>query len=461
MTGVVNRSPERRSAALIAGIAVAVAMVLGGGGSPAPPQELAAQIAVAALFCLWLILWPVVPRDRLRPTFALCGLITVIPVIQLVPLPPTIWQVLPGRALERQALDLIGAGHTWRPLSMSPARTLGSLLALVPPAIMLVLTGTLGQRGRNVVIGTVAGVALLTILVGALQAAGGPASPFRLYVADTGHLNGFQANHNSAADILLIGMVAYAVVAREWIERAPARRAGAIGKMIVFAGVALFSLAVFLTASRAGTALLPVAWSAVLAVNRPSWLLSSQRLPWRGLVIAALLIAVSLSLALYLLRGNEVVAAVLRRYDFGAELRPQIWTDSVQAARTYFPVGAGMGAFIPAYLAAERIDVVGMTLPNRAHNDFVELFVEAGAPGFVVLAIIIAVLGRLGWRQFRNPWASIRRQAYFAAATFTIIALHSQVDYPLRSISLACIAAASAGLLVPVARGPRGTDVQV
>jgi len=234
----------------------------------------------------------------------------------------------------------------------------------------------------------------------------------------------------------------------DWFEHHGNRAATRHCAMVVLIGVVFLSLGVFLTASRAGTGLLPVAWLAIYAATRPLW-----RVTLRQALRVAVAVALLAALGLYLLRGNAVMSGILARYDFTQEMRPQIWADALFVARTYFPVGVGMGAFIPAFIAGERLESVDATVPNRAHNDYLELAIEAGVIGFVVLAILAAIVARLAWRQLHDPSARTRRQAIFAVGALTIVALHSQVDYPLRSISLACIAAASAGLLVPVARG--------
>jgi O-antigen ligase len=435
-------------------LAIACAMILGGGGTPAPLAEMAVQLVLAALFCVWLVWFPGVPRRQLRTALALAGLLLVVPLLQLIPLPPALWQALPGRDLERSALDLVGAADSWQPLSMAPARTFGSLLALLPPAIVLVLTGSAREGGRSLIVGMIAGVSLLAIMVGVGQAAGGENNPLRFYVVDAGYLNGFQANHNSSADVLLIGMIASAVTVQELRGRRKMLLSDRLAAILVLTVAAVLSLGVVLTASRAGTALLPVAWVTVFCATRGLWPISRQGLTFG---IGGLFLA--LGTAAFLLRDNSVLRAVVSRYDFTGELRPQIWADSLYAARTYFPVGAGLGAFIPVFLAAERLEAVDMTVPNRAHNDYLELVIEAGVLGLLVLAVLATMLARLALAQLRDQSPTIRRQAIFALGTFTIVALHSQVDYPLRSMSLACIAAAAAGLLVPVARGLRGANV--
>ncbi len=130
--------------------------------------------------------------------------------LQLVPLPPQIWTALPGRETQRAALQLVDAGTSWQPLSTSPSRTLASLLSLGPPLLVFAMAGAMDARQRRWLIATVAAMALLSALFGALQLAGGP-NAVRLYAASNPMVvTGFQANRNAEVDLLLIGLLALA-----------------------------------------------------------------------------------------------------------------------------------------------------------------------------------------------------------------------------------------------------------
>lgn len=435
---------------LIAALLIAVAMIAGGGGSPAPLAELAVQLAAAALLLAWCFHGRGAAFPVSAQAWALVVLLLVIPLIQLAPLPPALWHRLPGREHELAALTLVGSGESWRPWSMAPARTLASLLALAVPAIVILMVAALDRTGRAFVVAMVAAIAGLALLVGAAQAAGGQSNAFRFYVPDVGYLNGFQANHNSAADVFLIGMVAAVATIRELATRK--LRDVRTRALLAAAGgcVGLFSLGVVLTASRAGTALLPVAWLGVLVLLKP-WLKVSRR----GAMAAGVVVLLGAAAAL---TTNGVIQRVLARYDFEGEFRPQLWKDALFAVWQYAPVGSGLGSFVPVFIGAERLEVVDATLPNRAHNDYLELATEAGAIGVVIVAVIAALLSRQFLRAVREPSERERMQAVFAGVTLAIIALHSAVDYPLRSLSLASIAAVAAGVLMPSA-GRRGREI--
>jgi len=177
-------------------ILIATALIMGGGGSPAPLPEMAVQLGALALAVIWVLISPRTWPDAAPHAWLLAGLLFVMPVIQLIPLPPALWQSLPGRELETEALALVGAADSWRPWSLAPSRTLASLLAVIPPAIVLVMTASLDRWGRAMAVAMVAGIALLTMVVGAGQMSGGDGNALRFYVPEPSYLAGFQANHN-------------------------------------------------------------------------------------------------------------------------------------------------------------------------------------------------------------------------------------------------------------------------
>lgn len=435
--------PDDRAAWLAAGT-LSLGLVLGGGGSPAPLAEAALQVATAVLVFAWFAAYggarPAIPRAAL----AIAALLILLPLVQLVPLPPFVWQVLPGRALEAEALGLVGRSNEWRALSLDAPRTLAALLAVLPAAAMLVMTSTLDLAGRRRVVAVLALAALATMVLGAAQVSQGADSPLRFYGPGAAFLEGFQANHNSTADVLLIGLVAgIAAVRTSALARGglPNRRAAVLSLAAIVTLV--LGLGVFLTASRMGAALLPAALIAAVLLLRP-WLPLNRR----TLAGAVAVLVSAAALGGVLLARSDAVGRVADRYTLSGELRPNLWRDSLYAARSHFPAGVGMGNFVPALLAGERLEVVRPSVPNRAHNDYLELLVEAGLLGLAALGAIGAILAREGVRALRQRNAEARAAAIVGTAALTILALHSLVDYPLRSMSIAMAAAACAGLIL-------------
>lgn len=428
----------------LAALALAAAIVLGGGGSPAPLAEAALQVVIGAIALAWFLsldrpFTQAVPR-RAR---VVAVLLVIIPALQLVPLPPALWQALPGRALAAEALGLVGRADSWRSWSLAPDRTLASLLATLPAAAMVLMAAALDQTGRLRLLLVAAGGALLTLLVGAAQLSGGPGSPFRFYESGSYFLDGFQANHNSTADVLLIGLVAACAAVRELARsgRLPDRRGVVLG---LAGGLALvLALGVVLTSSRAGIALLPVALGAALLLLRP-WLPFTARTMAAGsAVMAALSFAAVLAIP-----HNDALARVVARFGIAPDIRPELWRDSLFTARQLFPFGAGMGDFVPAMLANERLTAVRELVPNRAHNEVLELAVEAGIFGLAAWAAIAAIVVTAVLGALRRPQGGASGLAIAGGSGLLILALHSQVDYPFRSMALAVLAAACTGMLL-------------
>lgn len=429
---------------LLAALLVALAMVFGGGGSTAPLSELTLEAMATAVLVAWLWLdRPTSPSLAPRSLWTIVAILVAVPLVQLVPLPPALWHSLPGRETERDALALIGQADSWQPWTVAPSRTFAALLSLGPCVLVMVM---------------VAAVGVLAVLVGAAQLSGGEDGAFRFYGARSGSLEGFQANRNHAADVLLIAMVAFAAATREWHERwrhkirGPNLTSPALSAVVlIFATVS--SIAVIFTTSRAGMAMLPIAWLGVLLMIRP-WL----RVTRRALVVLAVSATVAVVLGALIVQHNHVIARIAARFTLDQEFRPRIWEDSLYAARAYFPFGSGMGTFVPVFQAIERLENIDVFLTNRAHNDVLELAIEGGAPGIAALLAISAIIvGQAAValrRTAMSPATGSLPQVIFALVTLTVIALHSQVDYPLRSMSLQCLAGLAIGLLMARADSP-------
>ena len=102
---------------------IVIACLFGGGGVAYGLANLVVQLA--AIFLLALngnTVWQVFRRSPSLlavPLFASLAL----PLLQLVPLPPSVWTELPGRGLMTEALATVGP-QGWRPATVSTAPTI-------------------------------------------------------------------------------------------------------------------------------------------------------------------------------------------------------------------------------------------------------------------------------------------------------------------------------------------------
>jgi O-antigen ligase len=406
--------------------------------------ELVVELAALVAVVLWAWL---ARRDRGyphpetdRPLLILAALFVAIPLIQLVPLPPAIWHALPGRETERQALALVGAENAWMPISVSPTRTFASLLSLIPPVAMLYFVSRLTVRERSKLLGLLAALALLSVVVGAIQLASGNGNWLRFYeTTNYGFATGFQAYRNAEADLLIVSsmaLAAWAVSSRRVMQSNQAR-------LTVILLIVVIWLAVVMTGSRSGVGMILIAFVTCLIFVMRRGRLSGRRIPIAAAAALSLLVVAGV-----VLQENVRVERTIARFDDLQDTRPRIWADTWYAIGQHWPVGSGMGTFRPVFDAAERLEFVRPTYANRAHNDYLEYLLEAGLAGalFVVAAIVFAVYRIVGMLR-RDESGKVRAQALVVAGSLLALVLHSLVDYPMRSQSLGVVAGLLGGLL--------------
>lgn len=420
-----------------------LAMVLGGGGSPSARPEVVVQLGFSAALALWFV-WAARDGEMMRPVprtvAALAVLILAVPMLQLVPLPSGVWQMIAGRDLQAETLRAIGEGGGWHSLSIAPHATLASLLAIVPVSGMMLAATQLDRRDRNAVLATIVLVSLAGVGLGVLQMAGGPAE-FRLYEkAHRGWLVAFHANRNAAADVFLIGSLAMGA----WmLERA--RRYGPSPTGLGVYGVvqALFLAALVMTGSRTGIALSLVVVGIQIAMFRSAGfgIRGTRAFGWLAAVLAVL------AASLAWLTSRTRVSQVAERFEATGDFRTELWTDTIAAIGQFFPFGSGVGTFAEAFLPSERLGVIDDLIPNRAHNDYLEFVLEAGILAPLVLIAGLVCLSGLVRSAYTTAGRALYPQLLFALGVLLVIALHSIVDYPLRNMAIAVLTGSALGLI--------------
>ena len=382
------------------------------------------------------------PPANARLGLAFIGLVAVFLAAQMLPLPPAIWASLPGRGPVAGDLRLAGVGAVWRPISLTPELTWRSLLALLPPTALFVATADLDVSGRRRLAAVILLFALTSVLLAALQLAGGPYSPLRFYSitnADSGV--GFFANRNHLASLLVVSMPLAAALAVDWgmegRRGSPLRVAASLGVyllLIVGVGVSL---------SRAGMLLLAPAILASLAIAL------AARGAYRQRPAALLLVGASV-MGLFLVGAFSLAAVAQRFHAEGAtDIRFQAAPVIYNTAARYAPLGAGVGAFEPAYRAAEPMALVAPNYLNHAHNDYLELWLEAGAGGALGVLMFAAWWAWASFQAWTGAWGRRTESLLPAAASASVglLLVHSLVDYPLRTLALSAVLAFCCGVL--------------
>lgn len=363
-------------------------------------------------------------------------------LLTLIPIPANAWAALPHRDWVSHGFQLIGAPLPWLGVSLNPDGSLRTLLAFIPPLAMFLSTLAASAQGRRDAVIVLAGVAIISVLLGVAQIATGFQSRFYLYtITSRGGAVGFFANRNHLATLCLMTLPFMAALAAASSRGSP--KAARVGQRVIAWGVLGFlTLGAGVVQSLAGWLLLPPTLLGCLLVYQHG---RHARLVSRAAPVAAVVAVAAILVALFApLSPSDL------NYTFG-EARPDqrrvIMATTIVAGSDYFPVGSGFGSFRRLYPQYENPRESTSTFVNHAHDDYLELFLEGGVVGLALLAAFLV------WFvvQARDLWylGTPGRRPLGRAATVSLCVLlgHSFVDYPFRTAAIAAVAAFACGLV--------------
>ncbi len=373
------------------------------------------------------------PRSRwraLRVPLAMAGLVTGLTAIHLIPLPPMLWQVLPGHEPVRALDALVGAGPVWRPLSLVPSTTLNALFALSVPLASLVLAAGLDRHDHVRLFRLLLALAAISAMVGLLQATG---LRFNLYVPTGGdrgiEATGLFANKNHQAVLLAAMLPMLAIFARIARDARPARKI----IDIMTAGAALVVVILLIvTGSRAGLVLGGVSLLVTLfyGLARIDYLarIDPRRAFALKLVIGLAAAAVAAVATTLTSRG----LAFTRMANATADLRPRLWESILPIVPQYMPWGSGIGSYVDVYRAHEPVALLRDTYSNHAHNEYLEVALTAGIPGILLIVVAGVLFARAAWKN-RHGTDIPALLARLGTTILLLLAAASVTDYPLRT----------------------------
>ncbi len=420
---------------------IAVTFLLGG-GSRADIQSLVILRPLAVIVCgvgLWSLSWDHVRTHRFL--FAMAGGIYLFVALHLIPMPPALWGLLPGREIVAEIDRVAELGVVWRPISMVPAATWNALFALFVPLAVLILGVQLSRDQLFQLLPVILALGLLSGFWGLLQAIGPADGPLYLYrITNHGAAVGLFSNRNHQAILLACLFPMLAVFASAGVQSGDGAKFK--GGIALAAGAVLVPL-LLVTGSRAGLAAGVLGLLSVLVLYRkPIITVAKKRktatFDARVLIGAAAVFGLG---AMTVLMARAEAFLRLAAPDQTEELRFQIWGPITDMAWKYFPIGSGVGSFVEVYQIDEPNGMLGLSYVNHAHNDWLELFMTAGLPGLVILgiAIVAYVRAAMSLVQAKRETSRGILFAKLGAVIVTILALGSIADYPLRVPSLSAV----------------------
>lgn len=348
--------------------------------------------------------------------------------LQLIPLPPNIWTELGPRGQIADGYRALGLPLPMQSVSLDPYESLSSLLGVIPPlAIFCAMVRLKAYRARWMALALVCGT-LAAILLGALQVTSqAQQSPWYLY-RDTnrGSAVGFFANANHMATLLVITIPFLAAIGAAARTGNRQRHLAVVALCAGMGLVVLVGLALNRSLAGYGIALPVLAASALIVLPRDS--------RWRIWVVAlAALLVIAAVAALQTVPiggtkfGEDATTSV--------QSRAEILTRSSRAISEFMPFGSGLGTFREVYHLFEQPSEVTTTYVVHAHNDYVELALEMGVGGVIVLMLFLA----WWWASARRAWSTANVGPFGLAATIASasVLVHSLVDFPLRTAAIA------------------------
>jgi O-antigen ligase len=373
--------------------------------------------------------------------------------LQTVPLPAATWTHLGGRATVAEGFRALGRAAPPEPLSLSPAATLNSLLGLIPPlAIICAMVRLKAYRAKWLTVALIAGT-LAGIALGALQVASGNPQDSALYLYEDTNWSkavGFFANADHMATLLVITIpflaALVAAAKSSGIQRLSAIVAIAAGTgVLVLVGLAL-------NGSLAGYGLaLPVIVASALLIVPPG-----NRLRLWIVALAALLMIGSVAALESTAIGSSAIGT---HATSSAQSRRDIAATTGRAVRDFMPFGSGLGSFRGVYALYEQPEQVTDVYVVHAHDDYLEIALELGLAGVVLILLFLAWWAAAVWRVWRTAEAGPFARA--AAIASAAVLIHSIVDFPLRTAAIAACFGMCAALVADSRAAPPKEKAQL
>ncbi len=342
--------------------------------------------------------------------------------------------------------DLARAGVTL--FSHSTAAEM-AIWATLPAVSMLLASSLAGARGRSFLLatGVAIGIAETFVAVTQLSAKGFGWVRFT-WPGDVNVYLATFANRNHLASMLAALLpICFIHAARPALVDRGEDRAAALLPRVMWAsaGLILFT-GIVASQSRSGLAL------ALLGIGACSTLMLSPRMRLNALVA---LIAVGGAWLVF--GGSELLGKTATRITdpLSTDSRLTYLSNSVDLASEFGIGGIGLGNFQRLYGLHMGEDGLAPTAVNHVHNDWAELVLETGWIGALALLLSTWIFVRRGLQlrhefRARPTWTdavamdsrgatraqSMRLAAWIGAA---LIAVHSLVDFPLRTSAVGCV----------------------
>lgn len=195
-------------------------------------------------------------------------------------------------------------------------------------------------------------------------------------------------------------------------------------KISIWAALSCLTLGFMLTGSRAALVGLFIVMIALV--------ITKKHLLKPALVILCLIEAISIFLFLFkeniAYNTTQRIFSVIAYNESALSTRPLIWQKTIELIAEHPLIGTGLASFAPRYQAVQ--------LPNEssagqmAHNEVLQIALELGLPGLVLLLGVFMVGMQLA---LKSQNTSIHSKNPYILASLALVGFFALVDYPLHT----------------------------
>jgi O-antigen ligase len=391
------------------------------------------------------------------------------PILQLIPIPESLWRVLPGHAAYAPVLERFAAtdgSNVWRAISVIPSATEYGLLALLPPLACLLAVMRLRPSDCARLLLVLMVCAGAESLLGLLQVAPGGGGALYFGNEEPGQYVaiGTFVNRNHLAAMLamslpvIVGLLVYSL--RPGLRRRQ-RTLKAVAseeiaqRVLLFASAVLILLCLLFTRSRAGIAsgLVALMCSGIVLVRARAASVGTRRTRFASYVVLAL-VGVSIALALAIGIGPILRGLQPDQLRGSADFRWSIYAATAGAAIEFLPFGSGLSTFAGVFPRFQVGDFGGLI--DYAHNDYLQVFMELGLVGVAIVVLLLFAYGQRMVQLLRAEGGrSFTLLQIGAGLGMLPMILHSMFDFALHMPANAMWIAALAGVFFHREVGPR------
>ena len=400
-------------------------------GKTAFAEMLLGFIGLGLLSC---ILWFSTPYVRLyRPIkwFIILGLCFT--ALYLLPLPQTQWEILPGREFYLQGVTWLQQqnSHPLLTASLVPTETRIAFLALIAPLGVFLAASYLSEQKIKQLALIFLGIAALEASIGLIQYASNNPTFFFGLTPNGQSAQGTYRNRDHFAALMEMALPLSIALTLFFLGRPSHHHEKndrhhwlTLNRVLIFASLTLLILlgGIF-SRSRAGVFL------SIVAVLLSSLVFSRHVGGKQSVGITAILGTIAGGFAV-----SIGLIPILNRFaaqDPLEDARWEIFRNTMEGIKTFFPLGSGPGTFPDVYRSLQPIEQMGFV--NNAHNDYLELLFEMGVIGIAIITAFL-LLYVYGWiKLWGKSWNELHFIQNAAGIGIFIILLHSFSDFNLHT----------------------------